>query len=266
MAWARANLVGKPRPQRLYVDETCHETGAPIESAFLVDLDNDGKAHHVLPMFGSRNMPLAWYELMNDEFVKHLVSPKSLLYGLGVGDVNRDGRNDILTAEGWFEAPPDPRSSEWKWHPDWTFTKDLSNMYVVDINGDGRNDILATHAHDYGIFWIEQNTDGKWSTHLIDDSWSQAHDPVLADINGDGRPELIVGKRYMAHNGKDPGEREPLGLYWYEFSQKGEWTRHILDYGTRTGGGMQISFADFDGDGIWMLRRAGRAGCSCWKT
>ena len=64
------------------------ETGSPVEFAFLVDLDNDGKAHEVLPEFGDVNMPLAWYEVKNGEFVKHIVSPKSWGHGIGVGDVN----------------------------------------------------------------------------------------------------------------------------------------------------------------------------------
>src|SRR5437879_5031871 len=53
--------------------------------------------------------------------------------------------------------------------------------------------------------------------HMIDDTWSQAHALMMVDLNGDGRPDFITGKRYMAHNGSDPGEREPLGIYWYEY-------------------------------------------------
>jgi FG-GAP-like repeat len=91
------------------------------------------------------------------------------------------------------------------------------------VNGDKLPDLVTSAAHDYGIFWFEQAKTPKgernWVKHVIDNSWSQAHALTLADLNGDGRPELITGKRYMAHNGRDPGEREPLGVYWYEYLQ-----------------------------------------------
>ena len=50
-------------------------------------------------------------------------------------------------------------------------------------------------------------------------SWSQAHASTLVDLNGDGRLDIVTGKRFMAHNGSDPGEKEPLGVYWYEFAR-----------------------------------------------
>jgi hypothetical protein len=71
-------------------------------------------------------------------------------------------------------------------------------------------------AHDYGIFWMEQAADGKWIKHMIDDTYSQAHALTLVDLNGDGQKDLLTGKRYMAHD-HDPGAREPLGIYWYEY-------------------------------------------------
>jgi hypothetical protein len=246
------------------------ETRFNVEFAFLVDLDNDGKAREVLPQFGNANAPLTWYEAKNGAFVPHEAAPKSFGHGIGAGDVNKDGRNDILTQSGWLESPADPRSGGWKLH-EWPPLGDLGFIHVMDVNGDGRQDLVTSMAHNYGIFWMEQKADGSWTKRMIDDSWSQAHAVTLADVNGDGRLDLVTGKRYMAHNGKDPGEREPLGVYWYE-SMAGtggaiEWVKHIVEYGSRAGGGMQVAVASVEGkaypeivvggkSGLFLFRRA----------
>lgn len=278
--------------------ENVIDSGNPIEFAFLVDLTNDGKKQDLIPEFGNPNAPLAWYELKDGGWVKHVVSDHSYGHGIGVGDINGDGRNDIITPKGWFEAPPNPRTGEWKYHPDWDSSAnggfcglpasggvsggsntsagtapaatgsgtagDLGFMYAVDINGDGRNDILTSCAHDYGIFWLEQGENGGWTKHMIDTTWSQAHASALVDLNGDGRLDFVTGKRYMAHNGSDPGEREPLGIYWYEWQKTDagaiEWLRHIIDFGGRMGGGMQIQVVDIDGDGDLDVISGGKAG------
>ena len=269
------------------------DSSGPTEFAFLVDLNNDGKALEILPEFDSATVPLAWFELKDHKWVKHVVSSKSYGHGIGVGDVNHDGRNDILTPKGWFEAPPDPGSdkAEWVFHAtDWETPPAAAGatgpapgrtsfgyMYALDLNGDGRIDILTTAAHDYGIFWFEQmpaepGKEPQWIRHTIDNSWSQAHATELIDLNGDGRLDLVTGKRYMAHNGADPGEKEPLGLYWYEYrpvpvagrgpSGNGgvEWIRHLIDYGGRMGAGLQVRVADIDGDGDLDVIAGGKSG------
>lgn len=243
------------------------QAGAPIEFCFLVDLDNDGKAHEILPQFGNVKQPLAWYEFKNGAWQTRQVSDKSHGHGIGAGDVNKDGRADILVPNGWFEAPADPRSGGWTWHPDFEplALKSTSFLHVHDVDGDGRNDVITGLAHDYGVLFLRNNGEGKWAKQVIDDSWSQPHAIHLVDLNKDGQLDILTGKRFMAHNGKDPGEREPLGIYWYEWrktpdGKRLDFARHIVDFATRTGAGMQLAVADYDKDGDLDIVAPGKSG------
>lgn len=264
VAWNERRIAWWKNPGKAGGDWSLQviDTGSPAEFSFMVDLDNDGKAQELLPQFGDAKFPLRWYEVRNGAWVKHQVSDHSYGHGIGAGDVNGDRRTDIVTPKGWFEAPPDPRSGSWTFHefPDLGAT---SFIHVLDVNQDGRPDLLTGMAHNYGLFWMEQNRDHSWTKRVIDEAWSQPHAITLADLTGDGRPELITGKRLYAHNGRDPGEREPLGIYWYEYAKNGDrwdWIRHIIDYGGVTGGGMQIPVLDLDGDGDADIVVAGKSG------
>jgi len=258
------------------------ESVGPTEFAFLVDLNNDGKAVELLPQFTrAANQPAAWYEIQQGKWIKHVVSqPGFFGHGIGAGDMNGDGRQDIVTPTGWFEAPPDVRApGEWTFHrTSWNqmgttcapidaaavrpAPSEYGYMYVRDMNGDRRPDILTTMGHSCGVLWFEQAGDGNWTRHVIDDAWSAAHASTLADIDGDGRLDFVTGKRAQIHSDATAAERDHLGMYWYALPSGSSQaaTRHVIDEGGSMGGGLQIVAVDIEGDGDLDVIACGKTG------
>ncbi|MBT5708682.1 MAG: VCBS repeat-containing protein, partial [Verrucomicrobia bacterium] len=100
-----------------------------------------------------------------------------------------------------------------------------------------------------------------WVKHLIDKTWSQGHSPLWADLDGNGRPEFIDGKRYWAHEGRDPGAKDPLVIYRYEFDPSNRtWVRNTIQENGPAGVGLDPKVADLDLDGDLDLVFPGRSG------
>lgn len=175
-------------------------------------------------------------------------------HGLGVGDVNLDGRNDVVVTEGWWECPADPTSPDWTFHKA-PFGPACADMCLFDYDADGDQDLVTSSAHNYGIWWFEQGKDADgnatWTQHEIYMKVSQTHSLEMADINRDGLPDFVTGKRFFAHNGHDPGAFEPAYLMWFELQRvdgKPTWTPHIID--DDSGVGTQFVVEDITGDGL----------------
>jgi len=231
------------------------------ESPALVDVDGDGRPDLLCNNPSAKEM--VWMKspaVKGDTLWKKFIIAKGdvpgvgrYTHGLGFTDMNGDGRPDVVITKGWWETPADPTRENWTFHPA-DLGEDCSQIYALDVKGNGKKALISASAHQYGIWWHEktgeQNGVESWVHHLIYKGFSETHALALADLNGDGYPDLITGKRYFAHNGQDLGALEASVLYWFEFKpgKEPEWIPHPLD--DDSGVGLQVLAQDMNQDGL----------------
>lgn len=274
--WWGQTLQWRENPKGKTIAWKTHDVAkvGNIERCVFHDMDGDGTAE-VFPT----TKPVYMFQLIKDEngrgtgkFRQYVIDKGTGGHGFGAGDVNGDGRTDLLLAGGWLECPQDPFDVDaWTWRPEFNLGSASVPILVHDVNSDGKSDLIVGCAHCYGLSWYAQGIqDGKrtWTEHKIDPDRSQYHDMRLVDIDKDGEVELITGKRYRAHVGHDPGADDPVGIYYFEING-GDFVRHTIDYGApdaASGAGIYFWVDDIDGNGWLDIAAPGKEGLYLFKN
>lgn len=273
-AWFGQKLTWRENPKGAKTEWVVHDIAevGNIEKPCFWDIDGDGRVD-IVPNTPNNPQRIVRSHVGTATFDVHTINPRKTGHGLGHGDINGDGRGDLIVQGGWFECPEKPFETEWAYHAEPTlYTSSSVPIIVHDVNGDGVNDIIVGNGHDYGLAWWEQgkSADGKrtWKEHGIEEKRSQFHEMAFEDIDNDGDAELITGKRWRAHSGGDPGANDPVGLYYYEVNG-GDFERHTFDYGpadANSGTGIYLWVSDVDGNGWKDIVAPGKEGMYLFKN
>jgi len=264
----------KGDPTKPWAEHVIAETGN-VETTRLWDIDGDGELEIVPNTPGTAQR---YYKLLRDAAGKGTGQFKTVTiydpgegkgtdHGLGFGDINGDGRGDIVLRHGWLEAPEDRENGQWIFHPEFDLGSASVPIIVADVNGDGLNDLIVGCAHGYGLWWYEQKmTGGKrsWVKHPIDPFNATYHDMWWVDIDNDGEMELVTGKRYRAHCGHDAGDYDPYGIYYFKWNGE-SFTKMPIVFGEirkTKGCGIAFQVVDLDGDGWLDIVAPGKDGLS----
>ena len=278
-SWWSEGLFWRENPGKTGGEWKTHkiETLSNVETIRYFDIDNCGTVE-IFP--NCPGEPQCFFKLIKDingkptgEFKRYVIGTENAGHGMGFGDINGNGKADIILFNGWLEQPDDVYSPNWKFHANEGFEVPAASVpiLVYDVNNDGVNDLIVGAGHNFGLFWFEQkiNPDGsrEFVRHDIDLICSQYHDMQLFDIDNDGELELITGARHFAHNGNDPGEHNPIGSYIFRIKKvpSGEivFDKNTLDYGpadAASGLGIYFWLEDLTGNGLKDIIAPGKEG------
>jgi FG-GAP-like repeat/FG-GAP repeat len=188
-------------------------------------------------------------------------------HGLGAGDLNGDGRLDVICTGGWWEQPEKDQGKPWRFHAA-KLGDACADMLAYDVDGDGKADVISSSAHQFGIWWHQQRAGGGGEPEFLKHDLfprllSQTHAMHVVDINGDGLKDLVTGKRWWAHGPHgDADPNAPPKIYWFEAKRGSDgitqFVPHEID--GDSGIGTQFVVGDINGDGLLDIVVANKRG------
>lgn len=243
-------VPGRREPIELY-------KGASIIHSAVMDVDGDGDEDFI----GADYSPgfVYWLEQpknpLTEKWKFHLIEDSSHgpgingVHGLHVADVDGDGKMELIANSGQPVGPLahsivwlKPLDGGKRWARN-VFAKGdapgLSHYHGAgDLNGDGLVDIVsaAKVGKDGKWFaWWEQpktGREGAWTKHVLSDTEDGATNAQVADVNGDGKMDIIASRGHG------------LGLLWFEGPN---FVKHEID--ATLFGPHSLAIGDIDGDG-----------------